>query len=115
VVAHPEIKLPAMNPRIHFRITETAFVSDFFIVSFLAGLGSVLCPPSDDSDYTSKRGENGLPHLLFPRKLGQEIHNLLQGILWLVTGNQRGYRNHGREKGNQSTHPSKNILRLNEG
>jgi len=77
-----------MNPRIDFRITETAVVSDFFIVSFFAGLGSVLCPPSYDSNYTSKRGENGLPHLLFPRKLGEEVHNLLQSILWLVTRNQ---------------------------
>jgi hypothetical protein len=57
-----------MNPRIDFRITETAFVSDFFIVSFLAGLGSVLCPPSDDSNYTSERGENGLPHCYFLEK-----------------------------------------------
>jgi len=26
--------------------------------------------------------------LLFPRKLGEEIDNLLERVLWLVTGNQ---------------------------
>lgn len=75
-----------MNPSVHFRISQTAFVSNFFIVSFLAGLGSVLRPPSDNPNYTSKRGENSLPHLLFPRKLGEEVHNLTKRGLWLVTG-----------------------------
>jgi hypothetical protein len=57
-----------MNPRIDFRITETAFVSNFFIVSFFAGLGSVLCPPSHNPNQSSKRGKNGLPHCHFLEK-----------------------------------------------
>lgn len=66
----------AMAIQGQFRVTELSIVSNFIIVPFPAGLGSVLCPPSNNPYHTSKRGKNGLPHLLFPRELREERNDL---------------------------------------
>ena len=66
MVTHPQRrKLVAVNPRIHFRISELSIVGNFIIVPFPAGLGSVLRPPSYNPNQSSERGKNGLPHCYF--------------------------------------------------
>ena len=57
-----------MNPRIHFRISELAVVSNFIIVSFSAGLCSVLQPPTEDANHSRKKSEGGFPHCYFLEK-----------------------------------------------
>jgi hypothetical protein len=84
-----------MNPRIHFRISELPVVSNFFIVPFPAGLGSIFKPPENNPNNSCKRGDGGLKHNLLLRELTEERNYLGQCGLWLVTGNQRGHGNHG--------------------
>jgi len=77
VVTHPQRrKLVAMYPRIHFRISQTAVVSNLFIVSFLAGLGTIFKPPENNPNNSCKRGDGGLKHNLLFRELTEKRNDL---------------------------------------
>jgi hypothetical protein len=52
------MQLAAMNPSVHFRITERTPIGNLFIVSFPSGLGSVFNPPPANSNNPCDDGKD---------------------------------------------------------
>jgi len=65
-----------MNPRIDLRITELSIVSNFIIVPFPAGFGSIFKPPENNPNNSCQRGDGGLKHNLLLRELTEERNDL---------------------------------------